>query len=132
MCGEGNGREAHLRFFWILLLGSVLFGQTELSVEATGCRHTAGDNPAWSRADFDDSGWEPELPKFGNPYTWSRCQLDLSALAVAEPFSALVQVHGAWELYIDGQLAASHGDIRNGRVPFNVYGMATKQKQYRN
>ena len=112
-----------MRILWILLLGSVLSGQTELSVEATGCRHTAGDDPAWARPDFDDSGWEPDLPKFGNPYTWSRCQLDLSALAVPGTFSALVQVHGAWELYIDGKLAASHGDIRNGRVPFSVYGL---------
>ncbi len=112
-----------MKILWILLLGSALFGQTELSVEATGCRHTAGDDPAWARPDFDDSGWETDFLRFGTPYTWSRCQLDLSALAVSGPFSALVQVHGAWELYIDGKLAASHGEIHNGRVPFSVYGL---------
>ncbi len=112
-----------MRILWCLLLGGVLFGQTKLSVEATGCRHTVGDDTAFARPDFDDSRWQAKLPELGNPYTWSRCELDLSRLSVGGPFSVLVQVHGAWELYIDGQFAASHGDIRNGRVPFNSYGM---------
>jgi len=91
-------------------------------VEATNCVHTSGDNPAWARPDFDDRQWSPDLPRFGTPYTWSRCRLDLSALVVQAPFHATVQVHGAWELFVDSQRSASWGDIGNGRVAFNVFG----------
>jgi hypothetical protein len=111
-----------VRFFFLALFCSGLFAQTALTVEATDCVHTKGDDPAWAKPDFDDRGWTSTFPRVGNPYTWSRCRLDLRPLAVGAPFHLLVQAHGAWELYVDGALAASFGDIRNGRIPFNVFG----------
>ncbi|MFA9453217.1 MAG: hypothetical protein ACERK6_04810, partial [Candidatus Aminicenantaceae bacterium] len=79
-------------------------------------RAREGDDPAWSRADFDDSGWQvakwgSALPKEWIGVRWIRFELDVDPALWGEPFSFSISQFGAVEVYINGEPAVRHGLI---------------------
>ncbi len=84
-------------------------------VTANNCVHQVGDNPDWARPDFDDREWSKQIPASGDsPYVWTRCRVDLSSLPPTVPVHIGVRNLAPWELFVDGKLAGSFGDIRTG------------------
>lgn len=102
----------------LILVASNLPGQI---VEATGCVHKVGDDPAWARADFNDRDWQTDLPPITNGYSWTRCRLDLRSLPAAAQLQINVGAMGAWELFVDGARIAVNGDIESGFARNNAY-----------
>jgi hypothetical protein len=90
-------------------------------IEATGCVHNGGDDPAWARSDFDDRKWQTDLPPIGTRYSWTRCHLDLGPLSTAASKQLNVYGFGAWELFIDGAKVATNGDIATGFARTNIF-----------
>ena len=90
-------------------------------VEATGCVHKVGDDPAWARPDFDDQDWQTDLPPTRGGYTWTRCRLDLRSLPATAQWQINVGAMGAWELFVDGAKVAVSGDIRTGFARNNAF-----------
>jgi hypothetical protein len=83
-----------------------------------GWRYHVGDDPSWSRADFDDSGWAersldsrwPGGPDAAAADTvWYRRRLP----PVEVPHRAIVigPIESAYELYVDGVLTARVGEL---------------------
>jgi hypothetical protein len=102
----------------LILVASNLPGQI---VEATGCVHKVGDDPAWARADFNDRDWQTDLPPITNSYSWTRCRLDLRSLPAGAKWQINVGAMGAWELFVDGARIAVNGDIGSGFARNNSF-----------
>jgi hypothetical protein len=95
--------------------------------------HT-GDNIAWARTDFDDSGWDsmnlttapgtpaPGWTKRGYPgysgYAWYRLQVDVQGanhqLALKMPYLA----DDAYQIYVNGELIGQFGKFTSHGVTF--------------
>jgi diguanylate cyclase len=91
------------------------------------CQFHLGDNPAWAKPGFDDSGWEQiatDRPwgQQGHArytgYAWYRCHLALSPAAGVSPqFSLLLQrVFSAYELYWNGAFIGHEGKLDPYRI----------------
>lgn len=102
----------------LFLVAATLLGQV---VEATGCVHKEGDDPAWARPDFDDRDWQTALPRQTAGYTWTRCRLDLRSLPATAQRQFNVGAMGAWELFVDGARIAVNGDLHSGFARNNPY-----------
>ncbi|SFQ77758.1 ATP-binding protein [Hymenobacter arizonensis] len=84
-----------------------------------GWRYHAGDNPAWARPDFDDSGWDTlnptrprrELPAaLGTGISWLRLRIRLGdSLRRHELLAHTLLLGGACEVYLNGNLMQRHG-----------------------
>ncbi len=79
-------------------------------------RARQGDDPAWSRPDFDDSGWQviewgSGLPGEWVGIRWLRFELDVDPTLWGEPFSFSTSLFGAVEIFISGKPAVRHGLI---------------------
>lgn len=87
----------------------------------THWRYKAGDDLAWAKADFDDTNWDitnkprfkmDKLPKSGwGGIGWFRLHIKLDPSLVKEALSLSLQHYGASEIYIDGKLFHSFGQI---------------------
>ncbi|MFC2141721.1 ATP-binding protein [Acidobacteriota bacterium] len=79
-------------------------------------RARQGDDPAWSRPDFDDSGWQVNdwgsaLPVEWIGVRWLRFELDVDPALWGEPFAFSTSLFGAVEVFINGKPAVRHGLI---------------------
>jgi hypothetical protein len=98
-----------------------------------------GDNPAWARPDFDDSGWTPGpgpraedrlRPRPMNPETgwhWYRASIPISARWAGNELALGLPPFGeAWEVYADGVLVGKFG-----RLEPNPAGPSIRHKAFR-
>jgi hypothetical protein len=84
-------------------------------------RFRLGDDPQWSRPEFDDSSWEtgtgpPRLPARAGPF-WLRVRLELLPLPDGKPRDGVViSVVAAYDFYWDGHLIARSGVVGHDRA----------------
>ena len=92
--------------------------QHALSLEPTDCVYREGDDLSWAAANLDESKWQPiaDWPGIATrtPYYWLRCRFNPSQLS--SDVSPAIQVSGdlSYEIYVDGQLAGSFGNLITG------------------
>jgi phosphoserine phosphatase RsbU/P len=104
----------------------LLRGQTIpgiITITPQNCVWHSGDNPAWVAPNLDDAGWRPYTEWKLNthqPRSWVRCHADLSALGGMQHPALQVSLYAAYQLYVDGALIGSAGDIRSGRFSMNT------------
>lgn len=92
-----------------------------------------GDDPAFARPDFDDSGWEridptkdifdlPQLDKQTGRIGWFRLRFQIRLAPVLQQQLVLqVKQSGASELYLDGQLIQRFGQISTNPAAINAF-----------
>ena len=89
-----------------------------------GWRFESGDQPQWSRLDFDDDDWldhpsifsPDELPR--DPWVgvgWFRLRLTLNESLAGRPLTFYIHQHGASDIYVNGVRVTSIGSV--GRTP---------------
>jgi Stage II sporulation protein E (SpoIIE) len=111
----------------LLLLFSILpltsFGQSIVTISPQQCVWRLGDDPAWAATNLDETGWQPYTQWKLNPdqpRIWVRCHADLSSLkAVARP-NIQVFLWAAYQLYVEGALVGSAGNVRTGNFSMNA------------
>ncbi len=109
--------SAGLLSFALVLATVHLAAQSVVTISPQQCVWHAGDNPAWSAPNLDESSWQPyatwKSPP-GQTQMWARCHADLAALqSVAHPAIQLYTT-AAYQLYIDGVLVGSAGNLESG------------------
>jgi hypothetical protein len=86
----------------------------------------AGDDPAWSRADFDDSKWQPVdsrsrlrdyFPTQHAPVLWRRLRIKVSPQQHPELGLQTYSLSRAYEIYVNGQKLIQSGQVE----PFVAY-----------
>lgn len=114
----------------LLLVGEPAFAQAPAGLPITrlpagglllneGWRYHLGDNPAWARPDFDESGWDtlnPTRPLRQLPprlragISWLRLRFRLGdSLRQRQLLLKASSRVGAWELYLNGKLVQRNG-----------------------
>ena len=87
------------------------------------CVWRAGDNPAWSAAALDESGWQPlaswELAP-AEPHISIRCHLDRETLGGLNHPAVEIREFAAWELYLDGARLGGNGSLESGEFGLNT------------
>jgi len=91
----------------------------------------AGDNVEWARQDLNDDTWVstnpaeelhhlPEVKKAG--IGWFRLKMQVDSQLLGKTFAFVVSIHGATEIYLNGQLVYQFGkvsaDFKNERTCF--------------
>jgi len=85
-----------------------------------GWRYHAGDNPAWARPEFDESGWDtlnPRRPRQALPpalssgISWLRLRFRLGDSLRQESLLLTAYELGAAEFYLNGRLLMRHGQL---------------------
>jgi len=104
-------RRSQVRIWLVALLlalpGALCAQRTRVPTD--GCVYRLGDNPAWSAANLDESGWKPynEYRMTGDAYVvWLRCRVTLDPSGIEHP--ALVAAADGPEqgdLFVDGRKA---------------------------
>jgi two-component system, NtrC family, sensor kinase len=95
-----------------------------------GWKFHTGDNPAWAKADFDDSAWAgidptkdilslPQLPKSGE-IVWLRLRLALND-TIKKALCLMLQQSGASDMYLNGQLTHQFGHISHNPLEIQAY-----------
>ncbi len=116
-------KTLHAPLLLLMLVPASLAAQSIISVPSQQCVWHAGDNPAWAAANLDESDWQPYsawTPNSGQPHLWVRCHTDLSSLhSVAQP-ALQVTLYSAYQLYLNGALLASAGNLGNGNTSLNA------------
>ena len=105
-----------------------------------------GDNMAWTKPEFDDSGWEQLTADQGwgaqghpgyTGFAWYRLHIAVDPVKGAPPELALLMRHvdDAWELYWNGQLVGGSGKLPphpvwypNPYAPARTFGLGTARR----
>lgn len=93
-------------------------------------KYRAGDDFQWATADFDDSSWDelesssinPQSPPPGgwNGRGWFRLRFQVDESMANKPVALAARQFGASEVYLNGQLAAKFGEIKEqGEIEYN-------------
>ncbi len=105
-----------LMLLLLLPLPVTALGQGVVPVSPQHCVWRAGDNPAWSATNLDESGWRPYAQWKLNPAEsriWVRCHVE--SLTLAEPQPAIqVRFSTAYQVFMNGILVGSNGDVDDG------------------
>ena len=94
-----------------------------LTVPQNQCVWRIGDDGAWSAATLDESGWQSNPHWQGlSPavHIWVRCHVDLSDLITEKQPALQVTMYGAYQVFVNGKLLGSAGNIRSGVFSMNV------------
>ncbi|HVG19850.1 MAG TPA: hypothetical protein VNI02_12435, partial [Blastocatellia bacterium] len=98
-------------------------------------KYRAGDDSRWAAADFDDSGWKSltrdeinadatTALEGWNGRAWFRLRLQVDEQLANQPLAFRMWHWGASEIYVDGKLIQSYGEITSdGDVEFNPRGL---------
>ena len=111
---------------WALIFLAVLAGMSAITARAASlqtispnqCVWRAGDDPAWAAVALDETGWKPLSSwqiNADQPSMWIRCRADLVALHQASQPALQIKSWGAYQLFLNGKLAANFGNLRNGQ-----------------
>ncbi len=107
----------------LLLLPAPLAAQSPITVSPQQCVWRAGDDPSWAAPNLDETGWQPYTAWHANtaqPHLWVRCHADFSSLhSVAQPAIQVAQ-YSAYQLYFNGALIGSEGNLANGNSSINA------------
>src|SRR6516225_4980053 len=115
-----------MRKLALLLLLSLPFpalAQSVLTIDTRQCVWRTGDDPAWAALTLDETGWQPYTQWKLNPDEpryWVRCHADLSALSRMEHPAIQVTLYAAYQLYLNGELIGSAGNLRSGFFSMNA------------
>ena len=88
-------------------------------VDVNHCVYREGDDPQWSRADYDDSTWSKAAPDFINElplsrFVWQRCGFNTRALPADSPLSVQLNTPFSLRLYLDGRFVGAIGNPETG------------------
>ena len=88
-------------------------------VDVNHCVYREGDDPQWSRADYDDSTWSKAAPDFINElplsrFVWQRCGFNTHALPAGSPLFVQLNTPFALRLYLDGRYVGAIGNPETG------------------
>ena len=113
------------RLIPVLLLAAPFagFAQSLITVAPQQCVWNAGDNLAWSAPHFDESSWQLYArwnPQPYQPHVWVRCHADLSSLRDADRPALQVTLFAAYQVFSNGQLLGTAGDLQSGRFTMNA------------
>jgi serine phosphatase RsbU (regulator of sigma subunit) len=101
-----------------LVTHCVAIAQSVVTVAPQQCIWRAGDNPAWAATSLDESGWQPYSAwklDAHSPRIWVRCHTDLRLLRPLNQPALQVHLHAATQVFVNGALAGSSGDIVSGQ-----------------
>jgi hypothetical protein len=116
-------RTCMRRLALLLLLPAGLAAQSIQTISPQRCVWHVGDNSAWAAPTFDDSAWQPYSQwklSPNQPRIWVRCHADLSALRRTARPAVQASVPAAYELYGNGELIGSAGNLRNGNFSMDT------------
>jgi hypothetical protein len=108
-----------LRKTLLLLLSLVpmsLPAQTVIPIATQQCVWRVGDDPGWSAAYLDESGWQPFSSITLNPSEpriWVRCHLDRGLQDLVHP-AVEVRMFSAYEVFVNGISIARNGNLSSG------------------
>src|SRR5579863_5078896 len=93
-----------------------------LTLSPASCVWHAGDNSSWSVSTLDESGWQRFVPgqQVLQSQLWIRCHIDLSSLEEYDEPALQIRLYAPYELYVDGQLIGSSGNLRSGSFLMNL------------
>ena len=106
-----------------LLFPATLLAQSGLVIAPQNCVWHAGDDPRWSAPQLDETGW---LPFANNQIAsrpaqfWLRCHIGLGGLASVQQPEVQVGLYAAYQLYLDGTLLGTAGNIGNGNITLDA------------
>ena len=88
-------------------------------VDVNHCVYREGDDPQWSRADYDDSTWSKAAPDFFNElplsrFVWQRCGFNTHALPAGSPLFVQLNTPFALQLYLGGRYVGAIGNPETG------------------
>jgi hypothetical protein len=98
-------------------------------------KYSTGDNPSFSKINFDDSGWKTRRPSLYTPeltdsafngFAWFRLHITLPQFMINKPLILDIEHSGASEIYIDGVQVSKYGKVSNtlnGEERFNPQGV---------
>ena len=94
------------------LIPAALAAQSVITIAPQQCVWPAGDDPAWSAQNLDETGWQPWSTwkiSTAEPHLWVRCHADLALLrSVAQP-AIQVNLYSAYQIYLNGALLGADG-----------------------
>ena len=112
-----------LSLLLVFLAPLAAFGQGIVSIAPQQCVWRAGDNPVWAAPNLDESGWQPYTRwklSPDQPRVWVRCHADLSSLQTVAHPAIQVSLWAAYQLYVDGALTGSAGNLGSGNFSMNA------------
>ncbi len=104
-------------FSSLFLVPAALAAQSILTVPPQQCVWRAGDDANWAASNLDESTWKPYAGwklSADAPHIWVRCRADLSTLRSTLHPALQLDFNAAYQLYLNGKLAGSNGDISSG------------------
>ena len=95
---------------------------TALAIPLQGCVWHSGDNPDWSAPSLDESGWQHYAlhQQVSQSHLWIRCHADLSPIADFDEPALQVRLYAAYEVYVDGRLIGTFGNLQSGSFGMNL------------
>src|SRR5579872_3994125 len=95
---------------------------TALTIPLQGCVWHSGDNSDWSASSIDESGWQQYAPhqQVSESRLWIRCRADLSPIVDFEDPALQVTLYAAYEVYVDGRLIGTYGDLHTGSFDMDL------------
>ncbi len=94
-----------------------------IAVDKQQCVWRAGDDVNWAQPNLDETEWQPYSAWSLNPaepHVWIRCHTNLSVVRNAEQPGVQVRVFAAYQVFANGQLMGSVGDLKSGRFDMNT------------
>jgi hypothetical protein len=117
-------QTAQVRFWLVALLlvaPGAIFAQP-VEVPLDHCVYRLGDNPAWTAANLDESGWVPytQYRMTGDALVvWVRCHGTFDANGIQQPALLAVSTGPTdGELFVDGRRAV---ELFAGTVPYKIF-----------
>ncbi|MBS1804884.1 MAG: serine/threonine-protein phosphatase [Acidobacteria bacterium] len=106
----------------LFLLPVALTAQTLQIILPQQCVWRAGDDLRWSSPVLDETGWLPwsNWNASREPHLWVRCKADLSSLKTKENPAVQIELYAAYQLYLDGRVIGSAGDLGTGAFTMNI------------
>ena len=105
------------------LIPAALAAQSVITIAPQQCVWHAGDDPAWSAQNLDETGWQPWSTwkiSTAEPHLWVRCHADLALLrSVAQP-AIQVNLYSAYQIYLNGALLGAEGNLGNGNASLDA------------
>ena len=110
---------------WVVLivLPVAVRAQSLQPIAPQQCVWHAGDNPGWASPTVDEGSWQPWSQwssRSSEPHIWIRCHTDLSSLQKTGNPALQIQLYSAYEVYLNGQIIGSAGNLRTGEFTMNI------------
>jgi len=94
-----------------------------IALDQQQCVWRAGDNVKWAQPNLDETDWQPYSAWSLNPsepHVWIRCHTNLSSMRNAEQPGIQVRVFAAYQVFANGRLMGTVGELKSGRFDMNT------------